>query len=125
LRKRNPELPDVAQRLAAYGINASTDGDIDQAFATLLQRGAGALVIGSDVFYASRLDRLAALTQRHRVPATYFRREFPDAGGLLATSITRGNAGWENQHQWAGSRAVHPLRSMVLAISSARSGVRG
>jgi putative tryptophan/tyrosine transport system substrate-binding protein len=64
-----------------------------QAFATLLQRGAGALVIGPDVFYASRLDRLAALTQRHRVPATYFRREFPDAGGLLATSITRGNAG--------------------------------
>ena len=65
-------------------MNASTDGDLDQAFATLLQRGAGALVIGSDVFYASRLDRLAALTQRHRVPATYFRREFPDAGGLMS-----------------------------------------
>jgi hypothetical protein len=36
------------------------------------------------VFYATRLDRLAALTQRHRIPATYFRREFPDAGGLMS-----------------------------------------
>jgi hypothetical protein len=37
----------------------------------------------------------------------------------------RHRAGGEHQHQWARSRAVHPLRSMVLAISSARSGVRG
>jgi hypothetical protein len=32
----------------------------------------------------------------------------------------RQRAGGEHQHQWAGSRAVHPLRSMVLVISSAR-----
>jgi hypothetical protein len=43
----------------------------------------------------------------------------------LATSLTRGNAGGGHRHQWAGSRAVHPLRSMVFVISSARSGVRG
>jgi putative ABC transport system substrate-binding protein len=65
-------------------LNASTDGDIDQSFTTLLQRDAGALVISSDPFYAGRLERLAALTQRHRIPATYFRREFPDAGGLMS-----------------------------------------
>ena len=56
---------------------------------TLLQRGADALVIGSDPLFGSRIDRLAALTQRHRIPAAYFRREFPDAGGLMSygTSI--------------------------------------
>jgi hypothetical protein len=41
-----------------------------------------------------------------------------------AFSCARGR-GWGTQHQCAGSRAVHPVRSMVLVISSARSGVRG
>jgi putative tryptophan/tyrosine transport system substrate-binding protein len=80
---------DVRAAAGALGLellvlNASTDEDIDRAFRTLLQRGAGALVISSDPFYAGRLERLAALTQRHRIPATYFRREFPDAGGLMS-----------------------------------------
>jgi putative ABC transport system substrate-binding protein len=91
----NPNVPDSARQPAdtreaarALGLDlvvlsASTDLEIDQAFGTLLQRGAGALVIGGDPFFAGRLDRLAALTQRHRIPATYFRREFPDAGGLM------------------------------------------
>jgi ABC-type uncharacterized transport system substrate-binding protein len=72
-------------------LNASTDGEIDRTFATLLQRGVGALVISSDPFYAGRLDRLAALTQRHRIPATYFRREFPDAGGLMSYGTSLGD----------------------------------
>jgi putative ABC transport system substrate-binding protein len=80
---------DVRAAAGALGLellvlNASTDEEIDRAFRTLLQRGAGALVISSDPFYAGRLERLAALTQRHRIPATYFRREFPDAGGLMS-----------------------------------------
>jgi putative ABC transport system substrate-binding protein len=71
-------------------LNATTDEEIEQAFATLVQRRAGALVIGADPFFGGRLDRLAALTQRHRIPATYFRREFPAAGGLMSygTSVT-------------------------------------
>jgi putative ABC transport system substrate-binding protein len=97
----NPNIPDSARQPADAGeaaralglellvLKASSDAEIDQAFATLLQRGAAALVIGADPFFGSRLDRLAALTQRHRIPATYFRREFPDAGGLMSygTSI--------------------------------------
>jgi ABC-type uncharacterized transport system substrate-binding protein len=71
-------------------LNASTDAEIDEVLATVPQRSVGALVIVSDPFFAGRLERLAALTQRHRIPATYFRREFPDAGGLMSygTSVT-------------------------------------
>jgi putative ABC transport system substrate-binding protein len=97
----NPNVPDSAREPAdaqeaarALGLellvlNAGTDPDIEAAFATLLQRGADVLVIGSDPLFGSRIDRLAALTQRHRIPAAYFRREFPDAGGLMSygTSI--------------------------------------
>jgi putative ABC transport system substrate-binding protein len=86
----NAHQPADAQEAArALGLellvlNAGTDGEIEEAFLTLLERGAGALVISSDPFYAGRLDRLAVLTQRHRIAATYFRREFPDAGGLMS-----------------------------------------
>jgi putative ABC transport system substrate-binding protein len=97
----NPNVPDSAREpadaqeaartlgLELLVLNASTDPDIEAAFATLLQRRADALVIGSDPLFGSRIDRLATLTQRHRIPAAYFRREFPDAGGLMSygTSI--------------------------------------
>jgi putative tryptophan/tyrosine transport system substrate-binding protein len=65
-------------------LNASTDTEIDSAFATLLQRGVGALVIGGDPFFRSRLERLTTLTERYRIPASYVGREFPAAGGLMS-----------------------------------------
>jgi putative ABC transport system substrate-binding protein len=79
----------VAEAARALGLelivlNASTDAEIDEVLASVPQRSVGALVIVSDPFFAGRLERLAALPQRHRIPATYFRREFPDAGGLMS-----------------------------------------
>jgi xanthine dehydrogenase YagS FAD-binding subunit len=50
-------------------LHASTERDIDDAFAALVQLRAGALVIGSDVFFNSRREHLAALALRHVVPA--------------------------------------------------------
>ena len=41
-------------------------------------------MIGGDPFLGTRLGRLAELTQRHRIPATYVRRDFPSAGGLMS-----------------------------------------
>jgi putative ABC transport system substrate-binding protein len=83
---RQPTDAQVAARalgLELLVLNATRDEEIDQAFATLLQRRAGVLVIGSDPFFGTRLDRLAELTKRYQIPATYFRREFPAAGGLM------------------------------------------
>src|SRR5262249_16289352 len=47
---------------------------------------AGGLVIASDAFFTSRLDQLAALALRHRVPTIYEYREFVEAGGLASYS---------------------------------------
>jgi hypothetical protein len=44
----------------------------------------GALVIGSDVFFNTRSEQLAALTVRHAVPAIFHLREFVAAGGLMS-----------------------------------------
>jgi putative ABC transport system substrate-binding protein len=63
-------------------LHASTERDLDTAFATLAQLRAGVLLIITDTFFVSRAELLAALTVRHAVPAISQDREFVAAGGL-------------------------------------------
>jgi putative ABC transport system substrate-binding protein len=70
--------------LQLHVLHASTARDIDDAFATLAQMQVGALVIGSDPFFNSRREQLAALTVRHAVPTIYQYRAFAAAGGLMS-----------------------------------------
>ena len=65
-------------------LHASTERELDTAFATLVQLRAGALVIGNDSFFNSRSAQLAALMVRHAVPAIFQTREFAAAGGLAS-----------------------------------------
>jgi putative tryptophan/tyrosine transport system substrate-binding protein len=65
-------------------LNASTERDFDEVFGKLFQLHAGGLVIGSDPFFTSQSERLAALSVRHAVPTIYQYREFTVAGGLLS-----------------------------------------
>jgi putative ABC transport system substrate-binding protein len=90
-------MRDVQEAARAKGVQlhivkASTESEIDAAFATLVQLHAGGLAIGADPLFASRLDRLAALAARDAVPAIYDRREFAAAGGLISygSSLTAG-----------------------------------
>src|SRR5216684_3561729 len=64
-------------------VKATTESEIDAAFATLVQRQAGALLIGGDSFFNNRREQLVALASRHAVPAIYQRREFA-SGGLIS-----------------------------------------
>jgi len=70
--------------LELHILNASTELDFDLAFANLIQLRAAGLVIGTDTFFSSRLEQLAALSVRHAVPTIYHFREFAAAGGLMA-----------------------------------------
>ena len=79
--------------LQLHILNASTEREIDTAFTTLTQKGAGAVVVVSDGFFNSRPDQFAALAARHALPAIYAFREFARAGGLMSygTSLTDAN----------------------------------
>ena len=78
--------------LQIHILNASTEGDFDPVLASLSRLRAGALVIGSDLFFTSRAEQLAALTVRHTVPSIYQFREFVAAGGLMSYGGTRSTA---------------------------------
>ena len=70
--------------LQLHELHASTERDFDSVFASLIRLRAGALVIGSDLFFTSRSKQLAELTVRHGVPSIYQFREFVTAGGLMS-----------------------------------------
>jgi len=70
--------------LELHVLNASTERDFDGVFAKLIQLRGGGLVIGGQALFPSRIDQLAALTVRHKMPAAYQWREFAAAGGLLS-----------------------------------------
>src|SRR5260221_1506334 len=63
---------------------AGSEGEIDAAFASLVQLHVGALVVGGDAFFIDRRDQLVALASRHAVPTIYPLREFTPAGGLIS-----------------------------------------
>jgi putative tryptophan/tyrosine transport system substrate-binding protein len=77
----------IGQQLLVLDIS---DRDIETAFATLVQRGAGALQAGIGAFLNSHRERIVALAARHAVPAIYPLRESVAVGGLMsyAPSIT-------------------------------------
>jgi putative tryptophan/tyrosine transport system substrate-binding protein len=84
------ELEAAARTLGVqlHVLHASSERELDTAFAALVQLRAGALVIGADALFNSRGEQLAELTIRHRVPAIYQFREFVSTGGLMAYGST-------------------------------------
>ena len=72
------------KRLQLHVLKASSESEIDTAFASLVQLHAGALVVGADPFLTSRREQLVALASRHAVPSIYAWREFAASGGLIS-----------------------------------------
>ena len=88
-----PYVNDAAAAARTLGkqlrvVNASTVAEIDAAFATLPQLGAGALIVAPDAFFLAQRDQLAALAARSGIPALFTQRDFVEAGGLMSYSAS-------------------------------------
>jgi putative tryptophan/tyrosine transport system substrate-binding protein len=93
INPRNPtsesQIRDVQTAARARGVelmilNASSERDIDAAFASFVHQRVNAVIVGSDSVFVSRPDQLIGLAARHALPAIYFLREFAAAGGLIS-----------------------------------------
>jgi putative tryptophan/tyrosine transport system substrate-binding protein len=86
-------------------LHGSTERDIDDAFATLAQRRASALVIVPDALFNSQSEQLGALTLRHAVPTVFQYRAFVAAGGLMSYSGSN-----TDSYRWAGNYSGRILK---------------
>src|SRR5215208_561755 len=82
-------IQEVQQAARAKGVQlnvlkASSETEIDAAFASVVQLHAGALVVSADPVLSTRRDQLVALAWRHAVPSIYAWREFAASGGLVS-----------------------------------------
>ena len=85
----NPWIAEVQEGARAKGVQlfilkATTESEIDAAFATLVEMHADALVIGDDVFFSSQREQLVSLASRYAVPTIERWREFAASGGLMS-----------------------------------------
>jgi putative tryptophan/tyrosine transport system substrate-binding protein len=65
-------------------LKATTENEIDVAFATLNQLRSGALVVANDPLFSTQREQLVSLASRYAVPTIYPFREFATTGGLIS-----------------------------------------
>ncbi|MGB6350906.1 MAG: ABC transporter substrate-binding protein [Pseudolabrys sp.] len=78
--------------LQIHVLNASTEGEINSAFAKLAELRAGALIVGTGELFNSRPEQLVRLAALQTLPAIYQAREFVAAGGLMSYGANRTDA---------------------------------
>jgi putative tryptophan/tyrosine transport system substrate-binding protein len=100
----NPAMPtfdgqvnDVQEAARAVGqqlliLRASSEEEIEAAFATAAERRAGALLVAADPYMFSQRERLVAFAARYAIPAIYEVREYATAGGLMSYGVSLADA---------------------------------
>jgi len=82
-------------------LKASSETDLETAFAAIMEQRLGALFVNIDSFFGERADQLVALAAHHHVPASYPLRQFVAAGGLMSYDANYADA-WRRAGIYAG-----------------------
>jgi putative tryptophan/tyrosine transport system substrate-binding protein len=88
----NPNVVSVPETEAAADaigrrlevLRATSEGDLEAAFTTMVKRQAGALIVMADPLFFTLREQLVALAARYAVPTIYPARDFTDEGGLMS-----------------------------------------
>ena len=73
-------------------INASTDVELDEAFATFQHHAIEGFIAVADPFFVNRRDQIILLSNKQRIPGMYFLREFAESGGLASYGVSLADA---------------------------------
>jgi putative tryptophan/tyrosine transport system substrate-binding protein len=87
------ERRDIEAAARSFGwqlllVHAGTVAEFEPAFATMVRERVEGLIIATDTFFYSEMDRLGSLAARHAIPAVGPLRDFPVAGGLMSYSTS-------------------------------------
>jgi putative tryptophan/tyrosine transport system substrate-binding protein len=79
-------MHDYARRIGLPSdvLQASTSGEIDTAFATMVRERVEALFVAGDAYFTSRRVQIATLATRHGFPTSFANRDFVEIGGLMS-----------------------------------------
>jgi putative tryptophan/tyrosine transport system substrate-binding protein len=85
------EASEAAQTLGLqiHFLETGTEGELADAFTTLVGQRINAVIVTPDPFFNDRRAQLIELAQRHSVPVMYPYSEFVTAGGLISYGINR------------------------------------
>jgi ABC-type uncharacterized transport system substrate-binding protein len=118
----------LSRKVVVSHVNA--ERELDMAFRSFVEQGAGALHVPGDAFYWTRRTKIVELAALHALPAVYAQREFVDAGGLMsygadavgANRIAAGYVGRILSGEKPGELPVQQLTriEMVLNMKAAR-----
>jgi putative ABC transport system substrate-binding protein len=88
------EAPALARALNVriHLLDASTEHDLDTAFASLSKLGVNGLVVPAEGFFDSQRDRIVALAGRYGMPLMSVLREYVVAGGLMSYGASLSDA---------------------------------
>jgi len=80
----------LGKKLAVF--EASTKDELDKAFAAIFEQRGRALVVQADPFFLGQREQIVALAAHHAVPAIYYLKDFPAAGGLVSYGTSLADA---------------------------------
>ena len=103
---REAEAAAAAIGRGLFGVKAASPSEFNAAFASIVQAGIGALLVGGGPYFTSQRQRLALLSARHAIPTSYTEREFALAGGLMS---------------YGPSRPMHIAAPVAMPLGSSRA----
>jgi putative ABC transport system substrate-binding protein len=100
------ELTEAARKISRpiVVLNASTDAELEAAFATLARQRVAVMLVAADPFFDTRRDRIIALAAQHKLPALYQFREYAMEGGFMSYGVSFSEA-----YRWVGTYAARIL----------------